>query len=152
MSKEAKYSALQIAEWFLNYNRKQMNEEDAEYITNLKLQKLLYFAQGCYLALTDNPLFKEDILAWEHGPAVNEVYQKYKINGARGIQYDEKFCENIDEQTQNILKQVYEVFGSYSAWALRNKTRQEAPWQNTIRNDIIDLELIKEYFKGRYVK
>jgi len=152
MSKEAKYSALQIAEWFLNYNRKQMNEEDAEYITNLKLQKLLYYAQGCYLALTDNPLFKEDILAWEHGPVVNEVYQKYKINGARGIQYDEKFCENIDEQTQNILKQVYEVFGSYSAWALRNKTRQEAPWQNTIRNDIIDLGLIKKYFKGRYVK
>lgn len=152
MSKEAKYSALQIAEWFLNYNRMQMNEEDAEYITNLKLQKLLYYAQGCYLALTDNPLFKEDILAWEHGPVVNEVYQKYKINGARGIQYDEKFCENIDEQTQNILKQVYEVFGSYSAWALRNKTRQEAPWQNTIRNDIIDLGLIKEYFKGRYVK
>jgi len=152
MSKEAKYSALQIAEWFLNYNRKQMNEEDAEYITNLKLQKLLYYAQGCYLALTDNPLFKEDILAWEHGPVVNEVYQKYKINGARGIQYDEKFCENIDEQTQNILKQVYEVFGSYSAWALRNKTHQEAPWQNTIRNDIIDLGLIKKYFKGRYVK
>lgn len=152
MSKEAKYSALQIAEWFLNYNRMQMNEEDAEYITNLKLQKLLYYAQGCYLALTDNPLFKEDILAWEHGPVVNEVYQKYKINGARGIQYDEKFCENIDEQTQNILKQVYEVFGSYSAWALRNKTRQEAPWQNTIRNDIIDLGLIKKYFKGRYVK
>ena len=152
MSKEAKYSALQIAEWFLNYNRKQMNEEDAEYITNLKLQKLLYYAQGCYIALTDNPLFKEDILAWEHGPVVNEVYQKYKINGARGIQYDEKFCENIDEQTQNILKQVYEVFGSYSAWALRKETRQEAPWQNTIRNDIIDLGLIKEYFKGRYVK
>lgn len=152
MSKEAKYSALQIAEWFLNYNRKQMNEEDAEYITNLKLQKLLYYAQGCYLALTDNPLFKEDILAWEHGPVVNEVYQKYKINGARGIQYDEKFCENIDEQTQNILKQVYEVFGSYSAWALRNKTHQEAPWQKTIRNDIIDLGLIKKYFKGRYVK
>ena len=152
MSGEAKYSALQIAEWFLNYNRMQMNEEDAEYITNLKLQKLLYYAQGCYLALTDNPLFKEDILAWEHGPVVNEVYQKYKINGARGIQYDEKFCENIDEQTQNILKQVYEVFGSYSAWALRNKTRQEAPWQNTIRNDIIDLGLIKKYFKGRYVK
>lgn len=152
MSKEAKYSALQIAEWFLNYNRMQMNEEDAEYITNLKLQKLLYYAQGCYLALTDKPLFKEDILAWEHGPVVNEVYQKYKINGARGIQYDGKFCENIDEQTQNILKQVYEVFGSYSAWALRNKTRQEAPWQNTIRNDIIDLGLIKEYFKGRYVK
>lgn len=44
MSKEAKYSALQIAEWFLNFNRKQMNEEDAEYITNLKLQKLLLYS------------------------------------------------------------------------------------------------------------
>ena len=152
MSGEAKYSALQIAEWFLNYNRKQMNEADAEYITNLKLQKLLYYAQGCYLALTDTPLFKENLLAWEHGPVVNEIYQKYKGTGANGIKYEDTFSEHIDDQTQNILKQVYEVFGSYSAWALRNKTHQEAPWLNTDRNEIISLELIKSYFKEHYVK
>lgn len=44
------YSALDIAKWFLNINRAQMNFEDSEYITNLKLQKLLYYAQGYYLA------------------------------------------------------------------------------------------------------
>ena len=40
------YRAEDIAEWFLNKNRIQMNFEDSEYITNLKLQKLLYYAQA----------------------------------------------------------------------------------------------------------
>lgn len=67
----SKYSALDIAEWFLYYNRSIMEEYDAEYISNLKLQKLLYYAQGCYLALRDKSLFCDNILAWKHGPVVN---------------------------------------------------------------------------------
>ena len=46
------YSAIDIAKWFLNENRSRMNDEDSDYITHLKLQKLLYYAQGCYLAVT----------------------------------------------------------------------------------------------------
>lgn len=47
----AKYKAFDIAEWFLLYNNYIMGESDADLITNLKLQKLLYYAQGCYLAI-----------------------------------------------------------------------------------------------------
>jgi uncharacterized phage-associated protein len=39
-------------------------------ISNLKLQKLLYYAQGFYLAIYGKALFEEDIVAWEHGPVV----------------------------------------------------------------------------------
>ena len=66
-------SANDIANWFLNENRKQLNFEDSEYITNLKLQKLLYYAQGCYLAKYDKVLFKDDFVAWEHRTS-NKVY------------------------------------------------------------------------------
>ena len=78
-----------IANWFLNENRRQMNFEDSEYITNLKLQKLLYYAQGHYLAEQNTPLFNENFLAWEHGPVIRKIYDKYKTNGAKGIEYDE---------------------------------------------------------------
>jgi uncharacterized phage-associated protein len=37
-------------------------------ITNLKLQKLLYYTQAWYLAFTGQPLFSESIEAWVHGP------------------------------------------------------------------------------------
>ena len=148
----AKYSAAMIAEWFLYYNRLMMRESGADLISNLKLQKLLYYAQGCYLAIKDQPLFDEPIVAWDHGPVVEEVYRIYRSNRSNGIQYDEDFNENIDPETTDILKQVYSVFGQYSAWGLRNMTHQESPWLNTQRNVEISQESIKQYFKEHYVE
>ena len=53
-------------------------EDDGELITNLKLQKLLYYAQGYSLAILDRPIFPEKIEHWTHGPVVHEIYHKYK--------------------------------------------------------------------------
>lgn len=147
----AKYTAKQIAIWFLRKNRIVRDEADADSISNLKLQKLLYYAQGCYLAITNKPLFDEEILAWKHGPVVYEVYQDYKKYGSYGIPDDKLEIVDIDEYTENILNQVYDIFGQYSAWGLRNMTHQEKPWKETKQNDVIDLDLIKEYFKENYI-
>lgn len=143
------YKAGDIAEWFLNKNRTQMNFEDSEYITNLKLQKLLYYAQGYFLAKKGYPLFNEDFLAWEHGPVIKIIYNKYKNNGSRGIVYDKDFDIEVDEETEGILERVYENYGQYSAWKLRNMTHEEAPWRLTPRNGTIPKGKIKEYFEGK---
>ena len=50
-------------------------QEAQDPVTNLKLQKLLYYAQGWYLAFFDEPLFDERIEAWLHGPVVPPIYQ-----------------------------------------------------------------------------
>ena len=47
-------------------------------ITNLKLQKLVYYAQGFSLAMNGEPLFDALIEAWEHGPVCPILYKKYK--------------------------------------------------------------------------
>lgn len=143
------YRAEDIAEWFLNKNRIQMNFEDSEYITNLKLQKLLYYAQGYFLAKKDTPLFEEDFLAWEHGPVIRKIYDKYKVNGANGIKYDSDFKIDIDKETERILEEVYNEYGQYTAWKLRNMTHEEKPWKTTPRNEIISKEKIKDYFKTK---
>ncbi|MCI8640697.1 MAG: SocA family protein [Clostridia bacterium] len=143
------YSAKDIAEWFLNKNRVQMNFEDSEYITNLKLQKLLYYAQGHCLSKIDEPLFDDEFLAWEHGPVIKEVYNLYKTNGSKGIEYDKDFNIIIDDDIENILEEVYEKYGQFSAWKLRNMTHEESPWINTPRNEIIPKCEIKEYFKKK---
>lgn len=149
----AKYSAEQIANWFLAHNNYVMAMGDAEYISNLKLQKLLYYAQGTYLALEDKPLFNDKILAWEHGPVVEKIYHKYKHYGSNGIDEEINFnSETIDLKTREILEEVYEVFGQYSAWKLRNMTHKETPWQETKRNNVISTEIIKEYFKENYIE
>lgn len=145
-------SARDIALWFLNHNLslRDIENEDTDDISNLKLQKLLYYAQGSYLGLYDKPLFDDAIFAWKHGPVVEGVYHEFKQNGSRGIvEFDN--APILDDETENVLKQVYDVFGKYSAWGLREMTHNETPWKSTKLNHVIDIELIKEYFKENYV-
>lgn len=150
MFNKGKYNAIDIANWFLNENRKQMNFEDSEFITNLKLQKLLYYAQGCYLAQKDESLIKEDFLAWEHGPIIRNIYDTFKKFGATGIQYEDDYEDKLDEETKILLKKVYNRFGQYTAWKLRDMTHQETPWKETARNHIINRNKIQTYFKENY--
>ncbi len=63
--------AIDISAYFIDYAYR--GEEYGELISNLKLQKLLYYAQGFHLALYDKLLFSEDIEAWQHGPVVRDV-------------------------------------------------------------------------------
>lgn len=147
-----KHTASQIAKWFLAHNRTAMDDEGAESISNLKLQKLLYYAQGCFLAVTGDSLFDDKIVAWQHGPVVERVYHDYKHNGSNGIPFDEDFdFSKFTADENELLTEVYNVFGQYSAWKLRNMTHEETPWKSTPQNEVIDLHLIKDYFKKEYV-
>lgn len=146
------YAALTVAKWFLYRNQIEIDDYSADYISNMKLQKLLYYAQGASLALLDKPIFNDDIVAWEHGPVVRSVYQVYKINGSNGIEYEYDYDGSIAKEDEDVLEQVYNIFGQYSASGLRNMTHRETPWKATRRNDVIDLNLIKEYFKEHHVE
>jgi uncharacterized phage-associated protein len=65
-----------------NYFLKRQEPEVGDLMTNLKLQKLVYYAQGFYLAMMDSPLFNEPIEAWEHGPVCVPLYHEYKNFGS----------------------------------------------------------------------
>jgi uncharacterized phage-associated protein len=154
------YKAKEIARWFLirNYLEEQQDNE-IEQMTNLKIQKLLYYAQGVCLAIQDNPLFSDDIVAWKHGPVVEEVYHEYKVYAGDGIEYkrednDEMICDKLvkDKETIDILEFVYKEFGQYTAWKLRNMTHDERPWKETDQGCIINNELIKNYFRDEVVE
>ena len=148
----AKHTAAEVAKWFLAHNRITADEEGGEYISNLKLQKLLYYAQGCFLAVTGESLFDDPIVAWQHGPVVETVYHAYKRNGAEGIRFDDDFdFSSFSEEENALLTEVYETFGQYSAWKLRNMTHQEAPWLETRQNGVIPTEKIKSYFQKEYL-
>ena len=66
--------AINVAKYFLLKS----NPEIGDTISNLKLQKLLYLAQGFFLAIYGEPLFPEHIEAWTHGPVVPEIYRRFK--------------------------------------------------------------------------
>ncbi|MGP1365905.1 MAG: Panacea domain-containing protein [Schwartzia sp. (in: firmicutes)] len=150
---EWRHSASDVAKWFLQRNYVQMEAEDAEYISNLKLQKLLYYAQGVFSAITGSSLFDDALVAWEHGPVVIDVYHEYAKYGACGIEYDkgDPPKETYTTEEKEILEQVYQHFGQYSAWKLRNMTHEERPWKITPRNKVIKLDVIRAFFKKEYV-
>lgn len=124
------------------------DEEFGETISNLKLQKLLYYAQGFHLAWYGAPLFPEPIEAWAHGPVVREVYFRYQPFESAPIPSPVE-CDPIaaiDSETRELLEQVYSVYGQYSAWGLRNLTHEEAPWKDTPRGEVIPQEAMRRFF------
>lgn len=149
----AKYTAEIIAKWLLKYNEfvRNIENEDTDQISNLKLQKLLYYCQGAFLALKDEKLFEDDILAWTHGPVIEKIYQEYKKFGSNGITEIPDYEVFIDDETDEILRNTYNTFARYSAWGLRNLTHNETPWKETKKNDVISTDKIKKYFRENYI-
>lgn len=137
------YKANDIARHMLSLS----NPEVGDMISNLKLQKLLYYVQGFHLAMYGWAAFGEDIYAWQYGPVVPEVYHEYKASGSAGIPVPEKLEVELQPEVADLIKEVYEVYGQYSALKLMDMTHNEAPWQQTPINGIISHELMYNYFR-----
>lgn len=155
----AKYCAIDIARWFINRNMIDVANKEDEQMTLLKLLKLLYYAEGCSLALDRGSLFGEKIVAWEHGPVVEEVWRNF--GDAYNLQVSSGDMENsmskFTSEDNELLEDVYSVFGGYSASGLRNKTHKESPWLDAtnggrIFNAEITRDAMTRYFKENYVK
>lgn len=141
------FSAQDIAIWFLLKNNAEVREHEAtnddyevyEGITHLKLQKLLYYAQGICLALKGEPLFKENIEAWQHGPVVKEVYGAFSMFGRENIEIEmdkekEEIVKEIEsnKEVSEVLNLTYDNFAIYTAWQLRQMTHEDnTPWDIT---------------------
>lgn len=123
---------------------------EGELLTNMKLQKLLYYEQGFHLAYFGTPLFDEDIEAWAYGPVVPCVYSAYKSNGRIGIKpdHDPIALEKIEE---NLFNEVFEVYNEYSASGLVKLTHSESPWLDTPRKKKISHDSLERFFKNRLV-
>ncbi len=119
-------------------------------LTNLKLQKLLYYIQGFSLAKLDKPMFSNKILAWEHGPVVREVYNqfRYYIDNPIILPLKGYTTDEIDKAKpfHNLIIKVFKQYGKYSAWHLRDMTHDELPWKSTSRDQEISHQCMKEFF------
>jgi uncharacterized phage-associated protein len=138
--------ALAIANYFLD-----LAEAAGERLTPMKLQKLVYYAHGWNLALTDAPLLDEQVQAWSYGPVVREIYTAFKESGAdpiteRAVTFEpvpgagpfsfvavkpsiDDLAPEKREEIKALLDRVWEVYHGYSASQLSNMTHQMGtPW------------------------
>jgi len=144
------FKAKDIATYFLS-----LSEPDAgDVLTHLKLQKLCYYAQGFSIAINDTPLFDDPIEAWDHGPVVPSLYHEFKKYGSGALPVlQAEFGVNYDDNTKELLNEIYNIYGQFSAWKLRNMTHEESPWIDAFKSDdpLISHDALKDYFKEQLV-
>ena len=137
------HSAHDIAKYFISL----VDEDAGDSISNLKVQKLLYYAQGFHLAMFGTPLFPEAIKAWVHGPVVPQVWHQYKEFGSGPIPVEAASLSKYSQKTQKFLDEVYSVYGQFTASRLRDMTHNEPPWKNTRQGEPISRTSLTEFFK-----
>lgn len=146
-----RYTCFDIANYFIR-----LANETGSFISNLKLQKLVYYAQAWHLAIYGEPLFKAQFQAWVHGPVIRGLWAKYKKYRYNPIDEDPPEVE-FDEQTAGFLKEVADVYLGEDAYKLELMTHQEDPWiearadlpPDAASSAVISNESMKQYFSKR---
>jgi uncharacterized phage-associated protein len=120
----------------------------------MKLQKLCYYAQAYALA-EKRSLFSEDFRAWQHGPVIHELYNKYKDYKWHPIN-DEDLGEPDDINFEHLCD-IVSAYGRYDGAALSTMTHREKPWLEA-RGDLEELagsdaliskESLADYFSSK---
>ncbi len=123
--KKLSQSLYEVARYFIYLSNK-----DNKTMTNLKLQKLVYYAQAWHLVFNNKRLFKDPIEAWIHGPAVHSLWKKYKKFGFEKIDVDIPDDFSFSEKTKELLDVVWDKYGGFDARYLERLTHYERPWQD----------------------
>lgn len=156
------YKAMDVAKYIVNYL-----DNRGKSITNLKLQKILYYIQADFLTSDDKePCFGDAIICWQHGPVVKAVYDNFKKFGAEKIErqnyynkivvkngnlafertkFDDSIINPCDKQKIN---KVVDALETYDAWILVDRTHEEEPWKELTEYNVeITRECISKYFE-----
>jgi uncharacterized phage-associated protein len=101
---------------------------DGEAVTNLKLQKVLYFINVACLLNGKKNCFSEPFQAWAFGPVLPAIYHKLSKYGASAIPAEEIGLASESElevlkselgtDLVSIIDKVYEEYGTKSAFEL----------------------------------
>jgi uncharacterized phage-associated protein len=120
-------SALDVADYFLE----KTSQEPEGSITQLKLYKLVYYAQAWSLVFRGRPLFDGEIQAWINGPVPVDLRSKYRTHGDNLLPLPEPenaVNHSFTLETVKVLDLVWSYYGQFSASKLWNLTHTESPW------------------------
>lgn len=148
-----------VADYFIA-----VSNESQDLITNMKLQKLVYYTQAWFLAFQNEPLFTDDFQAWVHGPVLPALYDQYKKFQWNPILREDLVAGSSEAilatfptfLKDRLMPDILSVYYPASAYDLERNTHNETPWiqaRNGIASDepstaVITKDSIKEYFSS----
>jgi uncharacterized phage-associated protein len=140
-----------IADYFIY-----VANDTGSFISNLKLQKLVYYAQAWHLGIYDAPLFDEDFEAWVHGPVIPALFYQYKEFSWKPI-LKEVQKPDFSPELNEFLEEIAEVYFIREGLELELMTTREDPWINARKglardepsHGIITKDSMRNYYKER---
>lgn len=140
MTENKKYDAVTIANYVI---LKSQEYEDT--ITNLKIQKILYFLQGAFLIENNRSLIEQPFERWKYGPVIHDVYTtfsqfgynkidepvpKYNIDTSKGFKViSTPFDEDIiDGDDKDLIDRYYLQMVGKNVSELVELTHEQKEW------------------------
>ena len=147
------YSYNQVSDYFIA-----LSNITNDLITNLRLQKLMYYAQAWYYTINGEKLFDEKFEAWVHGPVIRRLYGEYKSFSFNPIireDLTEKEYEEIrnsfDPKDLEFFDEIVNKYFGLSAYELERLTHAEKPWQ-IARGNLEPFEPCTETIREEWMK
>ena len=154
MAKKNHRSAHATADYFLL----KIHVEAGDLISNLKMQKLCYLAQGWSLTLRGRCLFDDVIEAWALGPMVPTLYRRfkpYRWGPLDAHKFRTDPLKELDAEEREFLDWVWEAYGRCSGSELRDITCTQTPWKeaygDTVFPERCEKEITQKSMKAYFV-
>lgn len=127
---------IDIAKWFMNQN---ITGIDNSKNGNMKLQKLIFFAQMMYMAKNDgNTMFDDEFNAFKHGMVLQNVLWKYQ-NDYSNLKEESKEIIEFPKEIEEILEMTKEIFGNCTPDELSNMTHELKSWEKYFKKSILPI-------------
>ena len=122
-------------------------------LTPMQVLKLVYIAHGWMLGLYGRPLIKDDVQAWQYGPVIPTLYNAMRGYGAGVVTQDIRAPsnDNLDENEDDIVQQVYNLYGDKTGPALSRLTHAAGtPWALTYEPGSFGLVISTDNIEDHY--
>jgi len=141
-----------VAQSFFELSDDESHKKDL--LSKCKIQKLIYYAQGFYLALHGVPLFEDELVAWDIGPVSRTLFFTNHFNKNRqhicGLSAD---SSRLSREQKDFIIEIYAQYGTYSGEELLAMSCSEPPWRNSFEDEAMEKAIsfddLKQYFITR---
>lgn len=100
--------------------------EQGERIDEMRLHKLMYFAQRESLIVKDAPLFEGEFQGWRFGPVLPELREAYKNDD-----FDKDVTGEALGDAKEIVDAVIDEYADKDSWTLSRLSHGEISWKRS---------------------
>ena len=145
-----------------------------KFLTQMQLQKLVYFAHGWHLAIFDSGLTDDELQAWDYGPLYTDLWLATRKYGTKPVNekirnrdisinflkvmeenpsdFNEYCHAPLNHDQERLVERIFEIYGDLKAFDLSALTHQNGtPWytiyvEQKSKRQVIPDNLIRNHF------